>query len=201
VDSVALEGCLFPILLSPPRQTEDPLFVLYGIHGKLGVTSVTYHDGFVYSTGRDGLYRQLKIEGGQLIVLRKLKSCKGMEWIERLSFMLDGNLQILGFHSTDFVVWNSKTNEKLHCVPCGGGHRSWSYKKEGPRDVFAYIKSGDIFAYQSQPLETIQSVLKEPLHGRELTCIKYAGNVKLKGKHIHILITSSEDTTVNVFSF
>ncbi|XP_040214861.1 WD repeat-containing protein 6 [Rana temporaria] len=199
--SVDLEGCLFPMVFSLPEQREDPVSVLYGIHGKLGVTSVTYHDGFVYSTGRDGLYRQLKIEGGQLILLRKLKSCKGMEWIERLLFMRDGNLQILGFHSTDFVVWSAKTNEKLLCVPCGGGHRSWSYKKKGPREVFAYIKTGDVFAYQSQPLETLQSVLKEPLHGRELTCIKYAGNVKLKEKRIRILITSSEDTTVNVLAF
>ncbi|XP_018431582.1 PREDICTED: WD repeat-containing protein 6 [Nanorana parkeri] len=201
VDSVALEGSLLPTVSNPPEQIEDPVFVLYGIHGKLGVTSVIYHDGFVYSAGRDGLYRQLKVEGGQLIVLRKLKSCKGMEWIERLSFMPDGSLQILGFHSTDFVVWSTKTNEKLYCVPCGGGHRSWSYKKEGPGEVFAYIKSGDILAYQSQPAEKVQSVLKEPLHGRELTCVKYAGNVKLKESRVHVLITSSEDTTVSVLGF
>ncbi|XP_075039671.1 tRNA (34-2'-O)-methyltransferase regulator WDR6 [Mixophyes fleayi] len=183
-------------------QGEGPLFVLFGIHGKLGVTSVTYHDGFVYSSGRDGFYRQLKVEGGQLIMLRKLKAYKGMEWIERLTFTPDGNLEILGFHSTDFVIWSMRTNEKLHCVPCGGGHRSWSYKKEGQTEVFAYIKSGDIFAYRSQPVERLQNVLKEPLHGRELTCIRYAGTIKNSNKeHLDILITSSEDTTVNILSF
>ncbi|KAM9326731.1 tRNA (34-2'-O)-methyltransferase regulator WDR6 [Gastrophryne carolinensis] len=183
------------------RLPRDPVCVLYGIHGKLGVTSVTYHDGFVYSTGRDGLYRQLKVEEGQLIVLRKLKSCKGMEWIERLAFMPDGDLQILGFHSTDFVVWSNKTNEKLHSVPCGGGHRSWSYKKEGPTEVFAYIKSGEVFAFQKLPDEKLQKVLKEPLHGRELTCVKYAGTVRTNLEYISILVTSSEDTTVNVLAF
>ncbi|XP_063797201.1 tRNA (34-2'-O)-methyltransferase regulator WDR6 [Pseudophryne corroboree] len=186
----------------PQAQEEGPLSVLFGIHGKLGVTSVTCRDEFVYSSGRDGFYRQLKVEGGQLIMLRKLKSYKGMEWIERLSFTPDGDLEVLGFHSTDFVIWSVRTNEKLHCVPCGGGHRSWSYKKEGPMEVFAYIKSGDIFAYQSQPVERLQTVIKEPLHGRELTCVKYAGTIKNPNmEHLDILITSSEDTTVSVLSF
>ncbi|KAM5148546.1 tRNA (34-2'-O)-methyltransferase regulator WDR6 [Mantella aurantiaca] len=195
VDSDTPGGCS-SLAGSPPQEhVEDPVFVLYGVHGKLGVTSVTHHGGFVYSTGRDGLYRQLKVEGSRLIVLRKLKSCKGMEWIERISFTPD--LQILGFHSIDFVVWSAKTNERLHCVPCGGGHRSWSYEKEGQREVFAFIKSGEIFAYESRPAETSPSVMKEPIHGRQLTCIKYAGNVK----RVHILITSSEDTTVGVFAF
>ncbi|XP_072276700.1 tRNA (34-2'-O)-methyltransferase regulator WDR6 [Pyxicephalus adspersus] len=200
-NSVALWEWLLPTVSSTPIQIEEPLCIQFGIHGKLGVTSVTYHDGFVYRTGRDGLYRQLKIANGELILLRSLKSCKGMEWIERLKFMPDGNLQILGLHSTDFVVWSSKTNEKLHCVPCGGGHRSWSYKEEGPREVFAYIKSGDVFAYQNQPDERLQSVLKEPLHGKELTCIKYAGTIILKEENIHILVTSSEDTTVSILAF
>ncbi|XP_068108782.1 tRNA (34-2'-O)-methyltransferase regulator WDR6 [Hyperolius riggenbachi] len=201
VDFTALEERLFPAVPHPEDKGEYPLFVLYGIHGKLGVTSVTYHDCFVYSTGRDGLYRQLKVKGGQLVVLRKLKSCKGMEWIERLSFVPDGNLKIMGFYSTDFVVWSTKTNEKLHCVPCGGGHRSWTYKQEGLTEVFAYIKSGDVFVYQTQPAEKLQTMLKEPLHGRELTCVKSAGSIKVHQEQVDILITSSEDTTVNILTF
>lgn len=183
-------------------QEEEAVHVLFGLHGKLGVTSVMYHNGFVYSSGRDGLYRQLKVEGRQLVMLRKLKSCKGMEWIESVSFTPDGDLHVVGFHSTDFVVWSTRTNEKLLGIPCGGGHRSWSYKKEGPMEVFAYIKSGDIFTCHSQPVEKIQNVLKEPLHGRELTSVKYAGTIKnFSQEHLNILITSSEDTTVNIWAF
>ncbi|OCT85858.1 WD repeat-containing protein 6 [Xenopus laevis] len=179
-----------------------PVSPLFGIHGKLGVTSINCHNGFVYSTGRDGFYRQLKVEKGQLTVLRKQKSCKGMEWIERLSFTADGNLLVMGFHATDFVVWSTGTNEKLHCVPCGGGHRSWSYRKEEHSEVFAYIKSCDIFAYMSHPVGNTHSILKEPVHGRELTCVRSAGTFKtFRNERLHVLLTSSEDTTVNILCF
>ncbi|KAM4722757.1 tRNA (34-2'-O)-methyltransferase regulator WDR6 [Rhinophrynus dorsalis] len=202
LNSLITEEHLNPPVVNPKLHSKGPVSLLFGVHGKLGVTSITCHNGFVYSTGRDGFYRQLKVEGGQLIVLRKQKSCKGMEWIERLSFTPDGNLLVLGFHSTDFVVWSTRTNEKLHCVPCGGGHRSWSYKETEHTEMFAYIKSGDIFAYQSHSMDRIQNLLKEPVHGREFTCVKYAGTLKTLGnKHLHILITSSEDTTVNVLCF
>ncbi|XP_056380771.1 WD repeat-containing protein 6 [Hyla sarda] len=183
-------------------QEAEAVHVLFGLHGKLGVTSVVYHNGFVYSSGRDGFYRQLKVERRQLVMLRKLKACKGMEWIERVSFTPDGNLHILGFHSTDFVVWSTRTNEKLLCIPCGGGHRSWSYKKEDSNEMFAYIKSGDVFTYYSKASERIQNVLKETLHGRELTSVRYAGTIKNSSKELlDIIITSSEDTTVNLWAF
>uniref|UniRef100_A0A8C0ECT5 tRNA (34-2'-O)-methyltransferase regulator WDR6 n=1 Tax=Bubo bubo TaxID=30461 RepID=A0A8C0ECT5_BUBBB len=42
---------------------EAPLSVLFGLHGKTGVTSVTCHRGYIYSTGRDGVYRQLRLQG------------------------------------------------------------------------------------------------------------------------------------------
>ncbi|KAG8557299.1 hypothetical protein GDO81_018398 [Engystomops pustulosus] len=186
----------------PDGQELEPIHVLFGLHGKLGVTSVVYHKGFVYSSGRDGCYRQLKLEGRQLVILRKLKSCKGMEWIECVSFTPDGDLQVLGFHSTDFVVWSTRTNEKLCSVPCGGGHRSWSYKKEGPMEVFTYIKSGDVFTHRSQRIETIQNVLKDSLHGRELTSVKYVGTIDNSSQErLDVLITSSEDTTVNIWAY
>ncbi|CAH2311924.1 WD repeat-containing 6 [Pelobates cultripes] len=201
-DSVTAEENHTASVGNVKQYTSGPVSTLFGIHGKLGVTSVMCHDGFVYTTGRDGLYRQLMVTEGQLVMLRKLKACKGMEWIESISFTSEGNLYILGFQSTDFVVWSMRTNEKIHCVPCGGGHRSWSYREDENQAVFAYIKSGDIFVYQSQKTEKIHSVLKEPMHGRELTCVRYVGTIMaLHTESLHILITSSEDTTVNIFSF
>ncbi|KAJ1111028.1 hypothetical protein NDU88_008366 [Pleurodeles waltl] len=180
---------------------QEPVSLLFGVHGKLGVTSLNCCDGLVYSSGRDGCYRQLKIEDCQLKVLRKQKPCKGMDWIEKLIFTLDGNLLVMGFQSTDFVLWSTMTNEKLHSVPCGGGHRSWGYSNTRSSEVFVYIKSSGIFVYESSTVDNSQSILKESLHGRELTCVRHTGSIKVKGEHINILVTSSEDTTMNVLAF
>ncbi|XP_067396469.1 tRNA (34-2'-O)-methyltransferase regulator WDR6 [Emydura macquarii macquarii] len=184
------------------RPMQGPISLLFGLHGKLGVTSVTCQGGFVYSTGRDGCYRQLQVQDRQLRVLRKQKPCKGLEWIEQLHFTPDGNLLVLGFHASHFVLWSTRTNEKLHCVPCGGGHRSWSYGRCPASEVFAYIKSGDVLVYQSKCEPSRHQVLREPLHGRELTCVRHVGTVRTGGRHVvDILVTSSEDMTANVVAF
>ncbi|XP_032637671.1 tRNA (34-2'-O)-methyltransferase regulator WDR6 isoform X2 [Chelonoidis abingdonii] len=183
------------------RPMQGPISLLFGLHGKLGVTSVTCHDGFIYSTGRDGCYHQLRVQDQQLQVLRKQKPCKGLEWIEQLHFTPDGNLLVLGFHASHFVLWSTRTNEKLHCVPCGGGHRSWSYGRGLASEVFAYVKSGDVLVYQSRCGPSRQHVLREPLHGRELTCVRHVGTIRAhRCWLVDILVTSSEDMTSNVIA-
>ncbi|KAM9098590.1 WD repeat-containing protein 6 [Sarcophilus harrisii] len=181
-----------------------PIDLLFGIHGKQGVTSVTFHRGYIYSTGRDGSFQQLCVQGRRLRPLWKRKPCKGLDWLAGLSFTPDGNLLVLGFHSTDFVVWSPSTHEKLHVVPCGGGHRSWGYAHSPATMVFAYIKAGDVLVYEvHEERSCCPAVLKESLHGRELTCVRHVGAVRTqKGGHtIDILATSSEDTTVNILAF
>ncbi|XP_029457114.1 WD repeat-containing protein 6 [Rhinatrema bivittatum] len=183
-------------------QAEGPSSFLFGVHGKLGVTSVSHHDDLIYSTGRDGCYCQLNVEKGQLKVLRKQKPCKGMDWIEKLCFTPTGDLLVMGFHSTNFVLWSTRTSEKLLCVPCGGGHRSWSYDCSLSTKILAYIKSGDIFIYQNRSADSSQCVLKDSLHGRELTCVRHIGTIQTSTKQaVNILLTGSEDTTVSILAF
>ncbi|NXK36141.1 WDR6 protein, partial [Piprites chloris] len=178
---------------------ESPLSVLFGLHGKTGVTSVTSHKGYIYSTGRDGVYRQLHLRDQQLEVLRKHRPCKGLQWIEELRFTPDGDLLVLGFHADNFVVWSSRTSENLHCIPCGGGHRSWSYCSSPSAEVFAFIKSGDVMLYcrEAEPCE--QQVLLASLHGREITCVRRLGAMEVPGHAaLNVLVTGSEDTTACV---
>ncbi|XP_037334388.2 WD repeat-containing protein 6 [Pungitius pungitius] len=86
----------------------QPLSCLFGVHGKLGVTSVSEHQGLLYSTGRDGCVRVFRVllvapqklegksngksvenKGGlQLEVLRVQRACKGMEWLERVLILV-----------------------------------------------------------------------------------------------------------------
>ncbi|NXY51777.1 WDR6 protein, partial [Ceuthmochares aereus] len=178
---------------------ESPLCVLFGLHGKMGVTSVTCHGDYIYSTGRDGVYWQLRMRDGQLEVLRKHRPCKGLQWIEELRFTPDGDLLVLGFHADNFVVWSSRTGENIHCVPCGGGHRSWSYCSSPSADAFAFVKRGDVMLYYREAEPREQQVLLESLHGREIVCVRRLGAVEVPGRTaVNIFVTGSEDTTACV---
>lgn len=189
------------LLRSEAVPLQDPLSVLFGLHGKTGVTSVTCHGDYIYSTGRDGCYRQLCLRDQQLEVLQKHRPCKGLQWIEELRFMPGGDLLVLGFHADDFVVWSTRSGVNLHCVPCGGGHRSWSYYSSPEADAFAYVKRGDVMLYHSEAEPCEQQVLLASLHGREITCVRHLGAVRVPGSHpVNIFITGSEDTTACVLT-
>ncbi|NXQ85306.1 WDR6 protein, partial [Nyctibius grandis] len=181
------------------RPLEAPLSVLFGLHGKTGVTSVTCHGGYIYSTGRDGCYRQLGLQGQRLEVLCKHRPRKGLQWIEELRFTPDGDLLVLGFHADNFVVRSTRTGDNLHCIPCGGGHRSWSYCSSP--EAFAFVKCGDVMLYHCEAKPCEQQVLLASLHGREITCVRHLGAMEVPGHAaINIFVTGSEDTTVCVLA-
>ncbi|XP_028309939.1 tRNA (34-2'-O)-methyltransferase regulator WDR6 [Gouania willdenowi] len=130
-----------------------PISCVFGVHGKQGVTSVCEHQGLIYSTGRDGCVRVLRVHKCEnsdseveLQVLRVQRACRGMEWLERILILQreeeellfqvsatfnekrsgkEARFVIVGFHGVHFVVWDPVKQERLFSVPCGGGHRSW----------------------------------------------------------------------------
>ncbi|XP_061474792.1 tRNA (34-2'-O)-methyltransferase regulator WDR6 isoform X2 [Rhineura floridana] len=196
-----LRGLTFPIGGEEPCA-EGPVSLLFGLHGKLGVTSVTCHGDFIYSTGRDSCYRQLQVQGHQLQVLRKQKPCKGLEWLEELRFGPQGSMWVLGFHATHFVLWSASSNEMLLFIPCGGGHRSWSYIRCLSAEIFAYVKSGDVVMYQNKDAQGGQRILKASLHGRELTCVCHVGTLRTSREElVSIFATGSEDSMVNILAY
>ncbi|XP_038179355.1 WD repeat-containing protein 6 [Arvicola amphibius] len=196
-----------------------PVSTLRSLHGKQGVTSITCGGGYVFSTGRDGSYFQLFVHGGQLHPVLRQKCCRGMNWVAGLRMVPDGSMVILGFHANEFIVWNPRSHEKLHIVNCGGGHRSWAFSDTESAMAFAYLKDGEVMLYRAlggciRP----NIILREGLHGREITCVKRVGTVTLGPEFdifnlpeymepgsegpgfIDIVITSSEDTTVCVLA-
>lgn len=92
----------------------QPASVLFGVHGKQGVTSVCEYKGLLYSTGRDGCVRIFRVQQAaspkkvercsgetvenagqlQLEVLRVQRACKGMEWLERVLILEPGFLGV-----------------------------------------------------------------------------------------------------------
>uniref|UniRef100_A0A2K6PQM2 tRNA (34-2'-O)-methyltransferase regulator WDR6 n=1 Tax=Rhinopithecus roxellana TaxID=61622 RepID=A0A2K6PQM2_RHIRO len=198
-----------------------PVSTLPSLHGKQGVTSVTCHGGYVYTTGRDGAYYQLFVRDGQLQPVLRQKSCRGMNWLAGLRIVPDGSMVILGFHANEFVVWSPRSHEKLHIVNCGGGHRSWAFSDTEAAMAFAYLKDGDVMLYRALGGCTRPHViLREGLHGREITCVKRVGTITLGPEYgvpsfmqpddlepgsegpdlTDIVITCSEDTTVCVLA-
>ena len=60
-------------------------------------------------------------------------------------------------------------------VECGGGHRSWaSAHLPHGGDRFVYLKAGIVHVVDSEP-NTSQSILKPPLHGREVCDTAFMG--------------------------
>ncbi|XP_066278123.1 tRNA (34-2'-O)-methyltransferase regulator WDR6-like isoform X2 [Branchiostoma lanceolatum] len=154
--------------------TTQPLQSLIGIHGKTGVTSLQMHRSYVYSTGRDGHYRQFQLGAT--------------------------GLQLLKNNRSNFVVWSLSANEPLLQVQCGGGHRAWGILPSTSQGaLFAYIKARAVQLTKGPSISSSKRlILKDSLHGREITCLKFLGWANNEGAPYAICATSSEDTTINI---
>uniref|UniRef100_A0A673APX7 tRNA (34-2'-O)-methyltransferase regulator WDR6 n=1 Tax=Sphaeramia orbicularis TaxID=375764 RepID=A0A673APX7_9TELE len=202
--------------------TLEPTSVLFGVHGKQGVTAVTACAGLFYSTGRDGCVRVFRVRqtkpdhrenknssrgaasGLQLEVLRVQRACKGMEWLDRVLT----RFVMAGFHGVHFVVWDPVKQERLLAVPCGGGHRSWtlwpSLKGVWPGyGALVFIKQGALMASQPPgPTRTGTTgwTLRDGVHGRGVGCVRRLGRVGPPEGLWEVAVTGGEDTSVAVLA-
>ncbi|XP_046542365.1 WD repeat-containing protein 6-like [Haliotis rubra] len=169
------------------------------IHGKAGVTDVCYHGNTVYTSGRDGQYRQWDLTDRELKLRSSHRVMKGMDWIDRLQVTADDTL-VYGFHSSRFTLWSVTQNLRLMDVECGGGHRAWDCQLNGKIARFVYLKTKHILVCDTT-CRSRQVILKGCLHGRELCDVRHITTYRGKdGNSVHILATCSEDTTVQLVS-
>ncbi|XP_077575886.1 tRNA (34-2'-O)-methyltransferase regulator WDR6 isoform X1 [Stigmatopora nigra] len=98
---------------------------------------------------------------------------------------------IFGFHANQFVVWDPVRQETLLAVPCGGGHRSWSFwptrtKVWSGYGTLVYIKQGSVLASESPLTSPNWSGcaarnegwnLREGIHGRGIGCVCRLGSI------------------------
>ncbi|KAL4645967.1 WD repeat-containing protein 6 [Arapaima gigas] len=206
----------------PGVEAMQPFGILFGVHGKQGVTWVCEHRGLLYSTGRDGCVRTCRVrqEGAvALEVLRVQRASRGMEWLERVLVLEpedecaagegDARFLLVGFHSVHFEVWDLLRQQCLLSVPCGGGHRSWSYcppGSDGADGVGAvvFVKQGAVLASQTagetRSPKAAGRELEEGLHGRGISCVCHLGAVWAAGHRWEVLATGGEDTSVSVLA-
>ncbi|XP_059175378.1 WD repeat-containing protein 6-like [Physella acuta] len=179
---------------------QEPSQSFTRVHGKAGVTFVTFRDGFVYTAGRDGFYRQWQFVDGKLVLLHGNKIIKGFEWIDKLAWH-NGDLLVYGFFSCEFVVWSVTYNQQLMSIYCGGGHRTWGCIHENGMLRFAYIKASNIFMVDTGS-QAKQTIVQPACHGRELCDVKFLKSpFETQGQAVHLVCSASEDTTVNIGMF
>ncbi|XP_031568393.1 WD repeat-containing protein 6-like [Actinia tenebrosa] len=193
------------------HEVLDPVHSLPVIHGRIGVTQLCAHDNSLYSAGRDGTYRQYRLLDSILEVIDTKKVFKGLEWVEKLIFLANGDLVIAGFHTAYFVVWSVERNQPVFKVKCGGGHRAWDFvlnqnpESQNYEAVFTYLKGNSINVHLEQLRNSIaKPVLQTGFHGREATCLCYVDSLPLGKQGFprhHVFLTGSEDTTINMMSY
>ena len=166
--------CIFIIFISSFSQSSGPVHSLPLIHGKAGVSHLSLHNNTMYSAGRDGVYRQLRIQNNTLEVIDTkkvfldytmthmfstdvwiqalwltrssfLQVFKGLDWVERLLFSNSGDLLIAGFHSVRCFI------NRLWCI---------LFDRETNKLT---VRSDDLFCYILQAYFVLWSVQRSEL--------------------------------------
>ncbi|MPC17218.1 WD repeat-containing protein 6 [Portunus trituberculatus] len=141
-------GSLHLYTLNEPK----PQHSLHGVHGKNGVTAVLcWHGGLVYSSGRDGYVRSLRVSEGRLLSLTATR-VSGSSWVSRL-IAVKGKLLAICFYGVKLKLWSVGEEQTLLEVECGGAHRSWDLRLCGKRGwlVCTFLKDGTPYTF-STPL-------------------------------------------------
>uniref|UniRef100_A0A8C4QDL9 tRNA (34-2'-O)-methyltransferase regulator WDR6 n=1 Tax=Eptatretus burgeri TaxID=7764 RepID=A0A8C4QDL9_EPTBU len=197
-----------PLTERPSKMREnitisEPTSLLHRYHGRNGVTWVGMR-GYnrVWSTGRDGAWRETRLVGRDGDTLRPIRSRRPalhLDWLARivpsdLDGTDDSNALLLGFRGDTFVAMRNCLGEgEINMVSCGGGHRSWDFlSSSATENLFVFIKAGDVILSYSKLPEL--RLLQTGLHTRHTTCVQVLqydhGNV--------VLATGSDDTTLRL---
>ncbi|XP_067139666.1 tRNA (34-2'-O)-methyltransferase regulator WDR6 [Centruroides vittatus] len=155
-------------------DSKDPNQKFHHIHSKNGVTDIKEHKMQIFSSGRDGRIFVFKSSNNLLQKLHSIKITTDMEWIGKIDFY-NNHLLLMGFHTTNFVVWDLYLNQSIMEISCGGGHRSWDFSiDENYNSTFACIRKNEVFYGRKNIYNIMQkSIVKKSLWGRELCCILF----------------------------
>lgn len=180
------------------------LMLYPGVHGKEAVTALLCSSDILFSTGRDGTYAAHIIESsGQssddsdsscasVISLRPIHQLSlplGPN-IETLTIAPDGNIWVCGFRGKQFVIWDTRTQDEVMVVECGGAHRSFAFQAGTDGGTFVWTKASELhYEHQSQ---RPYCLLDSGGHGRE---IKASAMSPINSG---LVATGAEDTNIKL---
>ena len=215
---------------SQAYELVSPSQTFWRIHGRLGVGDLQIcktQKNTIWSTGRDGTVRSFVLkrkyiqcpsrnndscDTQKIIQFLEEKSCNKLKfsWPDKLCLGQQGQVVILGFHSSNFIAYNLQENIVYCDISCGGSHRSWDFGFSGTNNDFilTFIKEKKVVHHRARGIgekicgiSLATSSIRHPLHSRELSCVHNFQMVCDKNPNKiceNFLATGGEDTTIKI---
>ncbi|KAG0429303.1 hypothetical protein HPB47_023777 [Ixodes persulcatus] len=177
-------GSVHAFLLDDDQDMVEPFRTFQAIHGCNGVTDMKHTEDTLVTSGRDGRILLFSVKNQELRFLRTFWCLTSLEWIGQM--VVEGkDLLLCGYHTSNFVVWNTTQQRAVLTVDCGGGHRSWDFATTASLEgIFVCLKMGKIMLHRSSLKDTLRN-----------SCIRFVLFILVPQAYI---VTAGEDNIVTV---
>ena len=195
---------LFNGLATTSSDPTLPIKVYELAHGKEAVTSLywTNNDstsneiGWICSTGRDGTFAVHRVTisdvESELHQVHQLQLSFGPN-VEGIGVSPGGKLQVWGFKSKLFVVYDILEQKEIMAVECGGAHRNWAFQPNDNGGTFTWTKASNV--YRKTQTKLPYELINSGGHGREIKAVV----VSQGSTGSQVVATGAEDTNIKLF--
>lgn len=181
-----------------------PVQIIKRAHNYLGITDLRLHENNLVSIGNyyDNFnsIQQTLVISGRNSVMKKYHVVEDTQLVlessDKLPFSWLARYKenlILGFSSTNFIIWDRKKRCYILKYNCLGGHRSWDYISYD-QTKFIYVKDAIINMLNFNLNELSSINVTQPYHSWEINAIKC---LRFKNDTF-LLISGGEDTTMRL---
>ncbi len=168
-------------------------------HGRHGVGDLRLlpSTSVIQTMGRDGMINLYECKDGELREVNRNRM-GDLSWGEKfLQLDKEDDSLLLGFHSINFVVHSQRHHKTLVKIPCGGGHRQWTFVMAEDRKSakFAFIKDKRIYMAEKISLFKESRVIRAGgLHSKTICALRHFALDRR-----NFLATGGEDATIKLW--
>lgn len=102
----------------------------------------------------------------------------------------------MGFTGDEFLVWDCEERRILLQLPCGGGHRSWDFRKSNTSTLFVYLKEQTVNIVTANWSTLCPKIVAKGFHSLEINALAVVEN-----QQQHVFLSGGEDTTFQITTF